>query len=68
MYIEVKIKLEVQDESGLTQLKPSIASFKSDAIVSYYKHEQHTLVTIIGAMGPFIVDMSYDEFKELVNR
>ena len=44
----------------------SIASFKSDAIVSYFKSNQYTMVSVVGVMEPFIVNMDYSDFRELV--
>ncbi len=65
-YIEVSIQLERENMDGLIDYMPSVASFKPDAIVSYYKDEQCTIVNIVGAIDPFVVNMDYSKFKELL--
>lgn len=65
-YIEVSIQMPREDANGQIQFIPSIASFKPDAVVSYYKNEEYTMVNVVGAMEPFIVNMNYTKFKELL--
>ena len=65
-YIEVSIQMPREDVDGNMQFIPSVASFKPDAVVSYYKNEEYTMVNIVGAMEPFIVNMNYTKFKELL--
>ena len=65
-YIEVSIQLPQENMDGSINYVPSIASFKSDAIVSYFKNQEYTMVSVIGVMEPFIVNMDYSDFRELV--
>ncbi len=65
-YIEVTIQLPQEAMDGSVNYIPSIASFKSDAIVSYFKSNQYTMVSVVGVMEPFIVNMDYSKFKELL--
>jgi|TARA_R100001463_G_scaffold54481_1_gene105545 hypothetical protein len=65
-YIEVTIQLPQEAMDGSVNHIPSIASFKSDAIVSYFKNNQYTMVSVVGVMEPFIVNMDYSKFKELL--
>ena len=65
-YIEVTIQLPQETMDGSINYIPSIASFKSDAIVSYFKRDQYTMVSVVGVMEPFIVNMDYSKFKELL--
>jgi hypothetical protein len=65
-YIEVSIQMPKEDANGNMQFIPSVASFKPDAVVSYYKNEEYTMVNIVGAIEPFIVNMNYTKFKELL--
>lgn len=65
-YIEVSIQLPQETMDGSINYITSIASFKSDAIVSYFKSNQYTMVSVVGVMEPFIVNMDYSDFRELV--
>ena len=65
-YIEVSIQLPQETMDGSINYITSIASFKSDAIVSYFKSNQYTMVSVVGVMEPFIVNMDYSDFRELL--
>lgn len=65
-YIEVSVQLEIENMDGSIDYMPSVASFKPDAIVSYYKDGEYTMVNIVGAIEPFTVNMNYTKFKELL--
>ena len=65
-YIEVSIQLPQENMDGSINYMPSIASFKTDAIVSYFKNQEYTMVSVVGVMEPFIVNMDYSKFKELL--
>ena len=65
-YIEVSIQLLQENMDETITYVPSIASFKPDAIVSYFKNGEYTMVSVVGVMEPFIVNMDYSKFKELL--